>query len=80
MSKESLITLCDLKKGQKASIIDIDAGSKATKRLVDMGLTPNTEIEIIRKTLFCGPVEVKVRGSNIILGTQIAAKIFVKKL
>ena len=80
MNKENLINLCSLEQGKKASIVQIDAGSKATKRLVDLGLTPDTEIEIIRKTLFCGPMEVKVRGSSLVLGKQIAEKILVKQL
>ena len=79
MTKEHLINLTSLKKNQHAVIVAITAGHKPAKRLADMGLTPNTPIMIVRKTLFCGTIEVKVRGSNLILGKSIASKILVKK-
>ena len=80
MTKEHLINLTSLKKNQHAVIISITAGHKAAKRLADMGLTPNTPVMIVRKTLFCGPIEIKVRGSNLILGKSVASKILVKRL
>jgi len=80
MTKEHLINLTSLEKNQHAVIISITAGHKAAKRLADMGLTPNTPVMIVRKTLFCGPIEIKVRGSNLILGKGVASKILVKKL
>ncbi len=73
------ISLCDLEKNQKATIVAITANDKKAKRLADLGLIPNTPIEIIRKTMFCGPMEIKVRGINIALGQGVAANILVKK-
>ena len=78
MAEKNLINLCNTKQGQKVRIAKINAGIKATKRLADMGLIINTDIDIIRKTPFCGPIEIKVRGSNLILGKQISNKILVK--
>jgi len=71
------ISLIDLKIGQKAKIINIAGGRIATKRLLDLGLTPNTEIKILRRAPFLGPLQIKVRGSKIILGRGLAAKITV---
>jgi DtxR family transcriptional regulator, Mn-dependent transcriptional regulator len=80
MIKENVISLCDLEKNQQAIIVAITAGHKAAKRLADSGLTPSTTIKIIRKTIFCGPMEIQVRGTKMVLGKGVAAKIFVKKL
>ena len=80
MPQNHIITLCNLEKGVKATIVEIIADNKATKRLADLGLTPNTPITIIRKTMFCGPMEVQVRGANIALGKGVAAKVLVKPL
>lgn len=80
MTKENIISLCDLKKNQEAVIVSVTAGLKVAKRLADLGLTPNTTIKVLRKTIFCGPVEVQVRGTNLILGKGMATKILVKKL
>ncbi len=79
MTKKNAISLCDLEKDQNALIVAIIAGHKSAKRLADLGLTPNTPIKILRKTIFCGPMEVQVRGMNLVLGKGVAAKVLVKK-
>ena len=71
------IPLIDLKEGQKAIIISISGGRRATQRLTDMGLTPGTEIKLLRNGRLC-PVEISVRGSKLAIGCGVAAKILVK--
>ena len=75
---KNIISLYDLEKNMEASITTVHASPKTVKRLADLGLTPNTSIKIVRKTLFCGPLEVQARGLNIALGKGIATKIFVR--
>lgn len=77
--KEDIISLINLEIGQYATVIAVTACPKSAKRLADLGLTPNTSIKVVRKTLFRGPIEIKARGSNLILGKGLAAKILVKK-
>jgi Fe2+ transport system protein FeoA len=74
------IYLINLKEGEKAIIISIAGGWQATKRLADLGLTPNTQIKISKKAPFWGPVEIEARGSRIVLGRGIASKILVNKI
>ena len=69
------ISLTDIKEGQRGTIASILGGRMAVKRLADLGLTPGTEIIVLRKTQLYGPVEIEVRGSNIALGRGIALKI-----
>ncbi len=47
------------------------------KDLADLGITSGTEVKIIRKTLFSGPVQVEVAGSRLVLGWGLASKIMV---
>ena len=47
------------------------------KRLMDMGLTPGTEVKVVKTSPFHGPLEVTVRGSRLALGRGIAKRIFV---
>jgi len=75
--KEILLT--QIKNQGEAVVVSILAGQTATKRLVDMGLTPKTRIKVLEKA-FSGPLEVKVRGSNLVLGKGLAEKILVKPL
>lgn len=80
MIKESLVSLTALEKHQYANIAAIITKHRITKRLADLGLTPNTIVKVIRKTLFSGTIEINLRGSNLILGKGVAAKILVTKL
>ncbi len=69
--------LIDLKEGQKGIIVSILGGRRAIKRLTDLGLTPQTEIKILRKALW-HPIEIEARGSKLVLGRGLASKILVK--
>jgi Fe2+ transport system protein FeoA len=74
---EKTIILIELKKGQTGIIVSLFGGRKACMRLADMGLTPGTEIKMLRNGHLC-PVEISVRGSKLAIGYGIAAKILVK--
>ena len=74
---EKLMKLTDLKENQKGNILSIIGGRHATQRLTDMGLTPGTEVKMLRKGRWC-PIEISVRGSMLALGYFIAKKILVK--
>lgn len=76
MPKGSVL-LIDLKEGQKGTIISISGGRRGSQRLTDMGLTPGTEIKMLRNSRFC-PIEISVRGSKLAIGYGIASKILVK--
>lgn len=77
MEQEDL-SITRFKEGQKGTIVTIVGGRMAVKRLADLGLTPGTEIKLIRKIRPYGPIELQARGSNIVLGRGIALKIQVK--
>ncbi len=47
------------------------------KRLSDLGLTPGTNIIVIKSAPFNGPLEVCVRGSRLAIGRGMASRIFV---
>jgi DtxR family Mn-dependent transcriptional regulator len=76
--KKELIPLSSLKAGEKGIVAFIRGGKGIVQRLVDMGLCPNTEIEVLRTAPLAGPIEICVRGSNLAIGRGIAAKVFVE--
>ncbi|MFA5777455.1 MAG: FeoA family protein [Parcubacteria group bacterium] len=78
MNEKKSINLTNLKMNQSAEIALIDAGKEAAKRLADLGLTPNTLVKVLKKTLFFGPIEIEVRGCKLVLGREIASKVWVK--
>lgn len=75
---ENLVSLLTLNKGEKGEIVLIRGGRGLRQRLYDMGITPGTEIKIIRKAPF-GPVEISLRGYHLALGQGIINKVWVKK-
>lgn len=74
---ENLVPVVDLKEGDAARIVFIRGDHKVLRRLLDMGLTPNTVVNVVRVAPLNGPVEIGVRGSKLALGHDIASEIFV---
>jgi len=70
-------SLADIKEGQTAIVVSIHGGRTLTKRLADLGLTSGSEIKVIGKTLFSGPVQIEVCDSRLALGRGLASKIMV---
>jgi len=72
------LSLTEMKEGQLGTIISVQGGRLAAKRLADMGITPGTELRLIRKALFKGPVQIEVCGSGLVLGRGLASRIMVE--
>ena len=56
------VCLCDLRPGQCGVVAELTCGSSARLRLLEMGLTPGTRLEVVRTAAFGGPIEIRVRG------------------
>ncbi len=72
------ITVLDLNIGQKGKIIEIRGGRGVNQRLNDLGLTIGTEVTLLNKSPFTGPVLLLIRGSSLVLGRGIAGKIYIR--
>jgi ferrous iron transport protein A len=73
------MSLSDLKENEKAKIVKIQGGIGIIQRLMDLGLTYGTVVQIIRN-FGRGPIIVSVRNTDIALGRGIARKIWVEKI
>ena len=76
--RENLISIGDLKPGATGKVSFIRGEHRILQRLLDMGLTAGTSIKVERVAPLNGPLEVSVRGSNIAIGQDIAANVFVE--
>jgi Fe2+ transport system protein FeoA len=56
----------------------IGRGWRFKKRLEDMGLTPGTEVTVVKSAPFNGPLEISVRDSRLAIGRGMAQRIFVE--
>lgn len=77
---ENALPLSQLREGKRGVVVFTFGGRGLVQRLAEMGLTPGTEVTIVREAPFHGPIEVRVRGVSLALGHGIASRIFVKPL
>ncbi len=75
--KEDIRQLSEMKKGQSGVVAFVRGGALASKRIMEMGLTPGTKIKVIAAAPFRGPIEVSVRGTTTALGRGLASWVFV---
>ncbi len=76
--KSDKTSLIDIQDGQTGIIVSILGGKTLTKRLADLGLKSGTDIKVIGRAMFSGPVQIEVCGSRLALGKRLASKIIVK--
>jgi len=69
--------LTECETGEKFIIESISCGKGAKQRLANLGLVPGTEIVKFNSAPFRGPIQVKVKGSSLVIGRGLASKIMV---
>ena len=62
-----MLTLKDVKPGHKVKVFKLHGEGAAKKRIMDMGITKNTEILVRKVAPFGDPVEINVRGYELSL-------------
>ncbi len=71
--------LSDLKDGERAKVTAFtDLSSELKKKLMVMGLLPNTDIRVIRRAPMGDPLQVQVRGVSLAVRSNIASAIDVE--
>ncbi|ELV8680658.1 ferrous iron transport protein A [Vibrio fluvialis] len=72
--------LSDLKAGESGLILALNGlSTDVRKKLMVMGLLPNTQVTLIRRAPMGDPLQVEVRGVSIAVRESIAAEIDVEK-
>lgn len=79
LEEEKEIHLCDQKPGFKGKILKIDGDIQIKRRITEMGLTPGTVIEVIRKAPLGDPIEIRTRGFLLSLRHNEAHNILIEK-
>ncbi|WP_038177039.1 MULTISPECIES: FeoA family protein [Vibrio] len=71
--------LSQLQQGQKATIIGFEQLSNdVRKKLMVMGLLPQTPVRLVRRAPMGDPLQVEVRGISLAVRTNIADSIVVE--
>ena len=71
--------LYELKQNKSAKVINIEPCENRL-RFLEMGLVPKTEVSVIFKSAFSGPIEIEVRGYRLTLRASDAKKIKISPL
>ena len=66
-------TLADLPKGARAHVVGVTGEALLRERLVELGFTPGTEVEIRERAPLGDPVDVRVRGGQLAVRLDEAA-------
>ncbi|MEW6686611.1 MAG: ferrous iron transport protein A [Candidatus Edwardsbacteria bacterium] len=69
--------LRELKPGEVGKVVKILGSGSIHRRILDMGITKDTKIEMERVAPLGDPVEVKIKGYHLSLRKDEAANIFV---
>lgn len=69
------MTLDKLKIGESSVIDSVGGEGALRRRLLDMGLTPGTKINMRKKAPMGDPIEIKLRGYELTLRLEDAEKI-----
>lgn len=73
----SIRRLGELKPGEKGKVIKISGSGSIYRRILDMGIVKNTEIEVERVAPLGDPIEVKIKGYHLSLRKEEATNIYV---
>ncbi len=73
-------TLATMQPGDTATIVAIHAEQALHQRLQALGFRSGKQLELIRKAIFSGPLQVRIGTTDILLRRSEAAKIVVCKL
>jgi ferrous iron transport protein A len=70
------IPLSALPKGDCGHITRLEGSVQGRLRLLEMGLTPGTHVQVLRLAAFGGPLDVEVRGYQLSLRREEAAQVW----
>ena len=70
-----VVSLADLRRGERARVEPGDSAHPVTQRLLAMGLLPGTEVKVVQVAPLGDPVEVEFRGMRLSLRKADAASV-----
>ena len=73
------MTLNDLRPGEHANLSSMNSAHPLCSRLLELGFEKGTLVQVVRKSLFGGPIQIKIRNSNYAIRRNEAALISVTK-
>jgi ferrous iron transport protein A len=73
------MTLTDLPAGCDARVTAVNGNGKMTRRLMEMGVIPGVDVEVVKSAPFGDPIQVRVRGYSLAMRRSEASAIEVSR-
>ena len=80
MNQSAACRLAELAVGKRARICRIKGGDDVSLRLLEMGLTPGTEVLVVGQAPLGDPLELEVRGYRLSIRKSEAARVEIEPL
>ena len=77
LANRSIKFLTECESGEEIIVLRVNAGYRAKTRLANLGIIPGVKIIKVKNAPFRGPIEIKVKGSFLVLGRGLASRILV---
>lgn len=74
------MTLDQLKIGKNSKILEVRGKGALRRRLLDMGLTPNTDVMVRKMAPMGDPIEIHLRGYELTLRMEDAKNIVIEEV
>ena len=74
-----MVPLSELEPKERGTIVKVGGGGPVRRRMLDMGVVPGTEVEVVRVAPLGDPVELLIRGYHLSLRKEEAREILVEK-
>ena len=79
LEEPALTTLADVAPGERARVQRVgDRDSELLRYLAELGIIPGTEVEVIARAPFDGPITVRLHGADHAIGPALAREILVR--
>jgi len=69
--------LTECEKGNELTVVTVDSGYGAKQRLAHLGVFPGSKIIKKQSAPWHGPIEIIIKGTSLVIGRGLAAKIIV---
>lgn len=77
--KAELLTLKDLRPGEKGKVVEVKGKGNLRKRLLDMGMVPGTELQLEKVAPLGDPVDILIKGYHLSLRKDEAKDILITR-
>ena len=75
-----MIPLSELKPKERGTVLKVGGSGAVRRRILDMGVVPGTEVEVVKLAPLGDPIDLLVRGYHLSLRKEEAGEILVERV